>query len=108
MTALILDAGALLATDRNGRTMIARLRVAQQSGLDLRSNAMVVAQVCATSAAGRRTWPACFRPSTYAPCAPATAGKQEPCSLTRAPQTRSTLPLSPGRSRRQDPHERLR
>ncbi len=45
MTALILDAGALLAVDRDDRAMIARLCVAQQSGLDLRSNAMVVAQV---------------------------------------------------------------
>lgn len=45
MTALILDAGALLAVDRDDRAMIARLRVAQQSGLELRSNAMVVAQV---------------------------------------------------------------
>jgi len=45
VTALILDAGALLAVDRDDRAMIARLRVAQQSGLELRSNAMVVAQV---------------------------------------------------------------
>ena len=45
MTALILDAGALLAVDRDDRAMIARLRVAQHSGLELRSNAMVVAQV---------------------------------------------------------------
>ena len=45
MSALILDAGALLAVDRGERAMIARLRVAQQSGLELRSNAMVVAQV---------------------------------------------------------------
>jgi hypothetical protein len=45
MTALILDAGALLAVDRDDRAMIARLRVAQEGGLDLRSNAMVVAQV---------------------------------------------------------------
>ena len=45
MTALILDADALLAVDRDDRAMIARLRVAQQGGLDLRSNAMVVAQV---------------------------------------------------------------
>ena len=44
MSALILDAGALLAVDRDDRQVIARLRVAQQSGLDLRSNAMVVAQ----------------------------------------------------------------
>jgi hypothetical protein len=45
VSALILDAGALLAVDRGERAMIARLRVAQQSGLELRSNAMVVAQV---------------------------------------------------------------
>lgn len=45
MTALILDAGALLAADRDDRAMIARLRVAQRGGLELRSNAMVVAQV---------------------------------------------------------------
>lgn len=45
MSALVLDAGALLAVDRNDRAMIARLRVAERSGLELRSNAMVVAQV---------------------------------------------------------------
>ena len=45
MSSLILDAGALLAVDRGERAMIARLRVAQQSGLELRTNAMVVAQV---------------------------------------------------------------
>lgn len=45
MSALILDAGALVAVDRGDRAMIARLRAAQQHSLDLRSNAMVVAQV---------------------------------------------------------------
>jgi hypothetical protein len=45
VSALILDAGALVAVDRGNRAMIARLRAAQQHGLDLRSNAMVVAQV---------------------------------------------------------------
>jgi len=44
VSALVLDAGALLAVDRGERAMMARLRVAQQSGLELRSNAMVVAQ----------------------------------------------------------------
>lgn len=44
MTALVLDAGALLAVDRDDRAMVARLRVAQQSGLELRTNAIVVAQ----------------------------------------------------------------
>jgi hypothetical protein len=45
VSALILDAGALVAVDRGNRAMIARLRAAQQHGLNLRSNAMVVAQV---------------------------------------------------------------
>jgi hypothetical protein len=40
-----LDAGALLAVDRDDRAMIARLRAAQRGGLELRSNAMAVAQV---------------------------------------------------------------
>jgi hypothetical protein len=53
VTALILDAGALLAVDRDDRAMIARLRVAQQSGLELRSNAMVVPRHSVTDAAGR-------------------------------------------------------
>ena len=45
MSALILDAGALVAVDRDDRTAIARLRAAQQHGLELRTNSMVVAQV---------------------------------------------------------------
>ena len=45
MSAVILDAGALIAVDRDDRAMMARLRAAQQHGLELRSNAMVVAQV---------------------------------------------------------------
>ena len=45
MSALVLDAGALVAAGRGDRAMIARLRVAQQHGADLRSNALIVAQV---------------------------------------------------------------
>jgi len=45
VSALILDSGALVAVDRNDRSMAARLRAAQLHGLELRSNAMVVAQV---------------------------------------------------------------
>ena len=45
MSALILDAGALLAVDRDDRAMMARLRASRQHGLELRTNAMVVAQV---------------------------------------------------------------
>ena len=44
MTALILDARALVAVDRDDRATVARLRAAQEHGLELRSNAMVVAQ----------------------------------------------------------------
>jgi hypothetical protein len=45
VSALILDAGALVAVDRDDRAMVARLRASQQLGLELRTNAMVVAQV---------------------------------------------------------------
>jgi hypothetical protein len=45
VSALILDAGALVAADRDDRVMMARLRAAQKHGLDLRTNALVVAQV---------------------------------------------------------------
>ncbi len=45
MSALVLDAGALVGIDRGDRSMIARLAVARQQGMELRSNAMVVAQV---------------------------------------------------------------
>lgn len=44
MSALVLDAGALVAVDHDDRAMIARLRVAEQRGVELRSNAMVVGQ----------------------------------------------------------------
>lgn len=45
MTALILDAGALIAVDRGDRPVLAQLRVAASNGLMLRTNAMVVSQV---------------------------------------------------------------
>jgi hypothetical protein len=45
VSALVLDACALLAVDRNDRAMIARLEVARRAGLELRSNAIAVAQV---------------------------------------------------------------
>lgn len=45
MSALVLDAGALVAVDRDDRAMLARLRVAAEQGFELRTNAMVVAQV---------------------------------------------------------------
>ena len=45
MSALVLDAGALVAVDRGDRAMTARLRAAQRHGMDLRTNAMVIAQV---------------------------------------------------------------
>ena len=45
MSALVLDAGALLAVEHNDRSMLARLRVAQTRGLELRTHPFVVAQV---------------------------------------------------------------
>lgn len=45
MSTLVLDAGALVAVDRGDRAMLARLRVAQQAGLGLRTTGVVVTQV---------------------------------------------------------------
>jgi hypothetical protein len=45
MSALVLDAGAFVAVDRGDRAMVARLRVAERHGIELRSNGVVVAQV---------------------------------------------------------------
>ena len=45
MSALVLDAGAFVAVDRGDRAMIARLRAAQQAGLELRSTGVVITQV---------------------------------------------------------------
>ena len=45
MSALILDAGALIAVDRDDRAVVALLRVAASAGSELRTNAMVVSQV---------------------------------------------------------------
>ncbi len=41
----MLDAGAFVAVDRDDRSMIARLQVARQHGIELRTSAIVVAQV---------------------------------------------------------------
>jgi len=45
VSALVLDAGAFIAIDRNDRAMIARLRVAQLHGYELRTSAIVIGQV---------------------------------------------------------------
>jgi hypothetical protein len=45
VSALILDAGALVGVDRNDPDVVHLLRRAQQEGLELRTNPMVVAQV---------------------------------------------------------------
>jgi len=44
MVALVLDAGALIAADRDDRELVAKLRVAALNGIDLRSNGAVIAQ----------------------------------------------------------------
>lgn len=54
MSALVLDAGAFVAVDRGDRAMLARLRAAQQAGLELRSTGAVIAQVWRDPAAGRQ------------------------------------------------------
>ncbi len=45
MSAVVLDAGAFVAVERNDRAVMARLRVAQQRGMDLRTSAIVLGQV---------------------------------------------------------------
>lgn len=45
MSALVLDAGAFVAVDRNDRAMLARLRLAQRGGLELRTTGVVISQV---------------------------------------------------------------
>jgi hypothetical protein len=45
VSALVLDAGALVAVDRDDRAMVARLRAARDHGLELRSSAIVISQV---------------------------------------------------------------
>lgn len=45
MSALVLGAGAFVAVDRPDRAMVARLRMAQQAGLELRSTGVVITQV---------------------------------------------------------------
>ena len=45
MSALVLDAGAFLAVERDDRAVMARLRAAHRHGLDLRTSAIVLGQV---------------------------------------------------------------
>jgi hypothetical protein len=45
MSALVLDAGAFVAIDRDDRPTVARLRAAHRHGLDLRTSAIVIGQV---------------------------------------------------------------
>jgi len=44
MSALVLDAGALVAVDRGDRALAAKLRVAERGGLALRTTGVVVAE----------------------------------------------------------------
>ena len=45
MSALVLDAGAFIAVERDDRAMMARLRIAQRHHAGLRTTAIVVGQV---------------------------------------------------------------
>jgi hypothetical protein len=44
MAALVLDTGALIAADRDDRALVAKLRVAQGGGLELRTTGVVIAE----------------------------------------------------------------
>lgn len=54
MNALVFDAGALVAIDRDDRTILDKVRVATEKGQEVRTNAMVRAQVWRDSR-GRQT-----------------------------------------------------
>jgi predicted nucleic acid-binding protein len=45
MSALVLDAGALLAIDRNDRDVVAYLKMVRTSGMEFRTTGVVVAEV---------------------------------------------------------------
>jgi hypothetical protein len=80
VSALILGAGALVAVDRDDRAMLARLRASQLHGMELRTNAMVVAQVW-RDRRGRQVNLARLRePPTSGRSASATAAKLASCS----------------------------
>jgi len=53
MAAFVLDAGPLLAVDRNDRAVMANLKAGQATGFELRTNGVVIAQVW-RDAAGRQ------------------------------------------------------
>lgn len=53
MSALVLDCGALIAVDRGDKAMMLRLESARRAGLELRSNAMVVAQAWRNTRGGQ-------------------------------------------------------
>ncbi len=53
MSAMVMDAGAFVAVERADRAMMARLRMAHQAGLALRTTGVVVTQVW-RSPAGRQ------------------------------------------------------
>lgn len=54
MTALVLDAGALIGVERSQVDVLRRLEAAQRYGVDLRTSAIVLGQVW-RSGAGRQT-----------------------------------------------------
>ena len=90
MSALILDAGALVAVDRGDRAMMARLRVAQQHGAPLRSNAMVIAQVWRDRQGRQAVLARLLRAVDVRAVSPRTAGKPVSCWTWLAPATRLT------------------
>lgn len=94
MSALVLDAGALIAVDRNDRAMLARLRAAERHGLELRTNAMVVARSGAIRRAVKLGWPVSFRPWTSARSTTKPVGPPGSCWAEQEPLTPSTPPSS--------------
>lgn len=101
MSALVLDAGALIAVDRDDRAMLARLRAAERHGLELRTNAMVVAQVWRDSQGRQAGLARCSKPwmcvrSTRKPVGPPGLcwARQEPLTPSTPPSSSSPSPAT--------------
>lgn len=93
MSALVLDAGAFVAVERGDRAMVARLRVAQRAGLELRSTGVVVTQVW-RDPAGRQANLARLLKSVDVKAVDQRLGREgESCWAEPAPRTRS-MPAS--------------
>jgi hypothetical protein len=70
MSGLVLDAGALIAIDRDDRVVLSRIRAAKQEGQPVRTNAMALAQVWRDGRGRQATLARVLREITVEPVLP--------------------------------------